>query len=198
MTLDRPAIQTPSAFRALGGFLCVSLAIHLAAGFLLPNSADRPPLAVPLHVRLAIHPTPQTPPPPPDAAAATRNPTAAPRPLARRHSAPVVAADAPMPQPVAAAPAPPQVDVQAALAAARSIGRTWAAPREPGLPPRPPVTVEAVIARATRPDTQVEERDAAGNWVQRFGRKRCVVAPAHVPHFMRGMVIPAQCEVSKS
>jgi hypothetical protein len=88
--------------------------------------------------------------------------------------------------------------VPTALAVARAIGKTWQAPREPGIPPRPPATVETVIARATRPDALVEERDAAGNWVQRSGRARCVVALNHVPHFMRGMVIPAQCEVSKS
>ncbi|MCK9388255.1 MAG: hypothetical protein M0Q22_07655 [Sulfuritalea sp.] len=193
MTLHGPAIQTPPAPRALWISLAISLVIHLVAVVLSPHSASRPPPQAPLHVRLAIHATQM-----PSQALAAPAATPGQPPSARQNSSPVVTTDAPVSPQAAAAPPLPTVDVQAAFAAARSIGKTWSAPRQLGLPPLPPMTVETVIARATRPDTLVEEHDAAGNWVQRFGRSRCVVALAHVPHFMRGMVIPAQCEVSKS
>ncbi|MDP1613082.1 MAG: hypothetical protein Q8M11_18665 [Sulfuritalea sp.] len=181
--------------------MCISLAIHLAAVALLPHAADRPALPSPLQVRISLQARPAASPAPtaPVAApVAAVAPLAATAPLrAREGSSPVVATDAPTSPQAAVAPAP-TIDVPAALAAARAIGKTWRAPRETGIAPRPPATVETVIARATRPDALVEERDAVGNWVQRFGRSRCIVAPNNVPHFMRGMVIPAQCEFSKS
>jgi len=197
MTRHNLSDRTPPAYRALGLSACISLAIHLAAVALLPHAADRPVMPSPLQVRLSLQARPAPSPAPAAPLAKITPPAATVPPHARKGSSPDTAADAPTSRQAAVPPAP-TIDVPAALAAARAIGKTWQAPREPGIPPRPPATVETVIARVTRPDAQVEERDAARNWVQRLGRNRCVVALNNVPHFMRGMVIPAQCEVSKS
>lgn len=202
MTVHRTAIHPSSARRALTLALGISLTAHLLAVALLPRSASRLPPAVrqqaPLHARLPTL-APQTPVRAPAAPIATIAATEQ-GPDRRRNPAQVVTVDAPQPRQAVVVPAapPPTVDLQAALAAARSIGKTGAAPRELGAPPRPPLTVETVIARATRPDLLVEERDAAGNWIHRVGGRRCVVALNHVPHYMQGMAIPVQCDVSKS
>lgn len=182
--------------------LGISLAVHLLVVALLPRSASLLPPTVrqqaPLHARLSTL-APKTPVRAPAAPIASIAATEQ-RPDMRRNPEHVVTVDAPQPREAVVVPAlpPPTVDLQAALAAARSIGKTWAAPRELGTPPRSPVTVETVIARATRPDLLVEERDAAGNWMHRVGGRRCVVALNHVPHYMQGIAIAVQCDVSKS
>jgi hypothetical protein len=84
------------------------------------------------------------------------------------------------------------VDLGAVFASARAYGR------EPpqGSTPRMTLTVESAVARAVRPDELIETRGAAGEYVLRQGRSRCVT-PLHVPHFLEGKTMLTQCEVGK-
>lgn len=92
------------------------------------------------------------------------------------------------------------IDLDAALAAARAFAKET---REQGrrMPaggdaPPLPLTVEAAIAKAARPDVEVESRGANGEWVVQDRKKRCVT-PIQVPHFLEGKTMLTQCELRK-
>jgi hypothetical protein len=183
------------------GFLLLSVLLHLSwLALPLPNRATPGPVGQPPSLAVHLVPTPRE-------VASVQQPLltpAQPAPGTHPHIR-----DARMPDNAATAPATREpasslerqdvrIDLETVFATVRSIAReTKPAPPAIGRTTLPP-TVETAVATATRTDMLVEERDAAGNWVQRFGRSRCMVALNNVPHFMRGMVIPAQCEVSKS
>jgi hypothetical protein len=93
--------------------------------------------------------------------------------------------------PIEAAPsAPPAINLDAAFATARSLGRE--APPTRGSPP-PPVTIESAIARATQADEVIETRGTNGEHVTRTRHSRCVT-PIYVPHFLEGKTMLTQCE----
>lgn len=54
---------------------------------------------------------------------------------------------------------------------------------------------EAALTRALRAEAIVERREVDG-WVVRIGRRRCLIAPADVPHFMRGVAVVPLCEMA--
>lgn len=91
--------------------------------------------------------------------------------------------------------ASPQVDLDAAKAAARAFARE-PVPRNSLDIRKAPITVESAIARATRPDIVIETRGAAGERVVQDGKTRCMT-PTLVPWFMEGITVPTQCEVRK-
>jgi hypothetical protein len=99
--------------------------------------------------------------------------------------------------PAAASPTDPRptVDVAAVLASARAIAReprrgTTLAPTEP------PLTVEAAIIKATRPDVVVESRGADGEWVTQDRKSRCV-ARIQRKWFEEGVPMLTLCEMKK-
>lgn len=176
--------MTRAADRRLIGFLAVSVALHLLW------------LAIPLHTRgLPSTPAPLlahlAPPPaaPEKSAVATRHP--------KRNVGPATIPDAAVVRAEAVVPEParPTIDLDAAFATARSQGRETP-PRATLDAPRPQLSVEAAIARATRPDVQVETRGAAGEYVTINGKTRCVT-PLLVPHFLEGKTMLTQCETRK-
>lgn len=93
-----------------------------------------------------------------------------------------------------APPAPsPTIDLEAAFASARSLGRE--APAARAHPP-PQVTIEAAIARATQPEEVIETRGAHGEYVTRGRHSRCVT-PLVVPQYLEGKTMLTQCEAIK-
>lgn len=175
--------MTSAADRRLVGFLAISVALHLLwLAIPLPNRGS-PPRLVPLNARLAPPPTLQ------ESVV-----------MARRASRGVAAPAPPETaivgrEAATAEPAPPAINLEAAFATARSQA-SIAQPRSSLGAPQPLLTVEAAVARATRPDVLVETRGAAGEYVTINGRTRCVT-PLQVPHFLEGKTMLTQCETRK-
>ncbi len=109
----------------------------------------------------------------------------------RNNPAPATATISPAP----ATPASPAIDLDAAIATARAYARETQ-PRTSLESPKPPLTVEAAIARATEPDVTIETRGPNGERVLKSKHSRCVI-PLTVPLYMQGMEIPTQCEARK-
>lgn len=84
------------------------------------------------------------------------------------------------------------IDLGATFASARAYGRE---PPQGGTQ-RMTLTVESAIARAARQDEVIETHGAAGEYVLRQGRSRCVT-PLQVPHFLEGKTMLTQCDVGK-
>jgi hypothetical protein len=91
---------------------------------------------------------------------------------------------------------PPAIDLDAARALARSVAKATATERRNPYPAALPLTIESAIAQATQTDLVVESRGAAGEWVTRHGKSRCVT-PLQVPFFMEGKSMLTQCDVAK-
>lgn len=97
-------------------------------------------------------------------------------------------------------PPPPQppaaVDIGQALATARAAAKEWqAAPDATGGPPLP-TTMASAVAAAHRSAVVVESRGAAGEWVTRQGRTRCVT-PLQLPFYLAGKSMATQCDAWK-
>jgi hypothetical protein len=90
---------------------------------------------------------------------------------------------------------PPSIDLDAAHATARAYARE-AQPRTTLDAPKPLLTVETAIARATEADVAIETHGAAGEYVTQTRHSRCVT-PVFVPHFLEGKTMLTQCEVRK-
>lgn len=89
----------------------------------------------------------------------------------------------------------PAIDIAGALASARVIARESRPP--PALDrPRPPLTVEAAVAEATRPDVAVESRGADGEWIVQDRKTRCV-ARIQRKWFEEGVPMLPLCEFRK-
>ncbi|MBU1238047.1 MAG: hypothetical protein KJ634_14150 [Gammaproteobacteria bacterium] len=174
--------------------LLLSLLLHATILLLLkpytiePISSSAPPLLATLSSRqptVADEP-PARPLPAQESAVATRR--------VERPTAPV-ADRADIDRAKSAASEAPTVDLEAAFAMARTHGR--APNRRRSLDaPKPPLTVESAIARATAPDVVIETRGANGENVTMTRHSRCVT-PLLVPHYMQGMTIPTLCEARK-
>jgi hypothetical protein len=88
------------------------------------------------------------------------------------------------------------VDVERAFSTARSIAKDReVTPNTTGTTALP-ATVETAVAKAARSDVVVESRGAAGEWVTRQGKTRCVT-PMQVPFYMAGKSMLTQCEAWK-
>jgi hypothetical protein len=169
--------------RRLIGFLAISVALHLLWLAIPLSTRGSQSTLVPLVARLTPPASPQK------SAVAVRQ--------ARGSVAAPAAQDTANVQPVAATPEPavPAINLEAAFATARS--QTHAAPPRTTLDaPKPELTVEAAVARATRTDALVETRGAAGEYVTMIGKSRCVT-PLVVPHFLEGKTMLTQCETRK-
>ncbi len=97
-------------------------------------------------------------------------------------------------------PPPPQppaaVDIGQALATARAAAKEWqTAPDAKGGPPLP-TTMASAVAAARRSAVVVESRGAAGEWVTRQGRTRCVT-PLQLPFYLAGKSMATQCDAWK-
>ena len=178
-----------SSSHRLVGFLTVSAVLHLL--FLaveLPANTSSAGATSPLTVQLSrVDRSPR----PPTAATADKAETVS------RLDKPASAAKAPnaVIGPPMQQRARPAIDVDAALATARSYARE---PR-PHLPLEPThrvLTVEAAIARATAPDIVVETRGHAGEYVTKSRHSRCVT-PLVVPYFLEGKTMLTLCDVHK-
>jgi hypothetical protein len=175
--------MTPAADRRLIGFLAISAALHLLwlAIPLHPRSA--PPKLAPLVAHLAPTESPQK-------SAVVARQLEHSIPTARAPDTAVVHAETAAPE-----RATPMIDLDAAFATARSQARAEP-PRTTLDAPKPELTVEAAVARATRTDALVETRGAAGEYVTIIGKSRCVT-PLVVPHFLEGKTMLTQCETRK-
>jgi hypothetical protein len=107
-----------------------------------------------------------------------------------------VASNAPTPTPSAEvqAEAAPAINLDAAYATARNLGREGHAHPSPDASRS--LTIESAIARATQADEVIETRGANGEHVTRTRRSRCVT-PIYVPHFLEGKTMLTQCEALK-
>lgn len=173
----------------LPGFLLVSLVLHglwLAMPLSAPAPAASPGRPAPLAAHLAapIHRTQTAAALPGGKPAAMRARPLLPAKLKSVAEAGQIAAPE--------ASAVTTIDLGATFASARAYGR------EPpqGSPPRMTLTLESTIARAIRQDEAIETRGAAGEYVLRQGRSRCVT-PLQVPHFLEGKTMLTQCDVGK-
>jgi hypothetical protein len=188
--------MTHAGDRRLFGFLVLSALLHLA-WLAVPLSVRTPPsnLTAPLVAHLAPRHEPAT-----EIVTALPGQNSA---LARRHLAPdplhslalpahesVVTAPDPAPTP------PPTINLDSARATARAYAREAQA-RNTLDAPKPQLTVEAAIARATEPDSVVEMRGPAGDHITQTRDLHCVT-PLVVPHYMTGMTVPSQCTKRKT
>lgn len=165
--------------RRLVVFLALSIALHVLWLALPLRTKATGVVALPLSVRLAS---------PEKSVVVGRHLPRGHSAIAARHLSPGAEAS------VEAAPAaPPAIDLDAAFATARSLGRETPSTHET---PPPPLTVETAIARATQPDAAIETRGANGEYVTRTRRSRCVT-PLLVPHFLEGKTMLTQCEALK-
>jgi hypothetical protein len=178
-----------SSDRRLLGFLAVSVALHvLWLAVPLPTRTLPPPLPA-----LIAHLT--QPAAPQKSAVVVWNAPHGVRqlergsPTASAPAAPIVPTD------TAPEPATPAINLDAAFATARSQAHE-AQPRTALDAPKPELTVETAVARATRRDVLVETRGAAGEYVTMNGNSRCVT-PLVVPHFLEGKTMLTQCEARK-
>jgi hypothetical protein len=186
--------EHPSDHRLIG-FLAVSVALHLLWLTIPPPTRNLPPKSAPLVAHLA---PPVTPVAPVTLAAPVTQKSAV---VARQVERGVARTSTPAPDLVraetaAAESTAPAIDLDAAFATARLQARE-AQPRTSLDAPKPLLTVEAAIARATRRDVLVETRGAAGEYVTTNGKTRCVT-PLLVPHFLEGKTMLTQCETRRS
>jgi len=171
------------------GFLAVSAVLHLLLlAVELPPKRSSAGATSPLTVQLSrVDQSPR----PPTAVTADKAGTAS------RLSKPPSASDTP--NAVIGLPvqeqAKPAIDVDAAVAAARSYARE-PRPHLPFEPTQKVLTVEASIARAMAPDVVVETRGHAGEYVTKSRHSRCVT-PLVVPYFLEGKTMLTLCEVHK-
>ena len=96
---------------------------------------------------------------------------------------------------VTIAPATATIDLDVARATARAYARE-PQPRTTLDAPKPLLTVEAAVARATEPDFVIETRGPAGERIIQTRDTRCVM-PLVVPNFMQGVTVLALCEKRK-
>jgi hypothetical protein len=187
--LARPGFDARS--NGVVRFLLLSLALHAAVLFFVRRSDVEtsappvPPLSVtfsPSRPVLASEPPARTEPAPKSAVAA-RLPT---------QSIASPSAPAPTTATISPTPASPTINLDAAIATARAYAHE-AQPRTSLDAPKPLLTVETAIARATEPDVIVESRGANGEHVTTSRHFRCVTAIV-VPHYMQGMTMPTLCE----
>jgi hypothetical protein len=180
-----PAATEHPPDRRLIGFLAVSVLLHSLW------------LAIPLHTRTSLQISRQLAPltaqllqqPTPKSVVAVRlaeRTAAPPSDVGTYHVAPAA--------PELAAQSP-TISIDGALATARVYARE-PVPRTSLDAPKPVLTVEAAVAKATEPDIAVESRGAAGEYVTTTRHWRCVT-PLVVPLFMEGVTILAQCERRK-
>jgi len=186
-------------------FLLASLALHVLVLVLLPRKYEPAIDAIPPPLSVRILP------PRPSVAAMpdTSIPSSLPgpgnrsRPAARASTSGEAVAEHAATDAAPATgiePSRPAIDLDAALATARAFAKET---REQGrrMPaggdaPPLPLTVEAAIAKAARPDVEIESRGANGEWVVQDRKKRCVT-PIQVPHFLEGKTMLTQCELRK-
>jgi hypothetical protein len=175
--------MTPAVDQRLVGFLAVSAALHLLWLAIPLPTRVAPPKQAPLVAHLA-------PPELPQKSAVVGRQQERGIPTARTPDTAIVPAEADAPE-----RATPTIDLDAAFATARSQARA-APPRTTLDAPRPELTVEAAVARATQRQAFVETRGAAGEYVTINGNSRCVT-PLVVPHFLEGKTMLTQCEARK-
>jgi hypothetical protein len=180
MAMERP----PD--RRLIGFLAISVALHaLWLAVPLRNRAWSPEPPPPIEARLlpridrAIEPAHTE--PARKSAVAVRLPQTS------------VATN--MPETLVSAPAAPAINLDTARATARAYARETQ-PRTTFDAPKPLLTVEAAVARATEVDVVIETRGAAGEYITKTRNGRCVT-PLMVPHFLEGKTMLTQCEMRK-
>lgn len=188
--------------RLLGALACSIILHALAAHYWLRPPATVTVSLLPLQVRMGrptLLPAPRSesvaPARRPLAAVATAPGSASPA----RIAAEVRTVPANDTAPVAAAaetsgPAPPTVDIEAAKAVARSLGRA-PVPRTAPIPGEAlPMTVETAVAKAARREAVIEGRDSQGNATARIGKTRCVARTGYRPHFMEGAPAVWECD----
>lgn len=90
-------------------------------------------------------------------------------------------------------PPPVPVDLRQALATARAAAKEWQAASDASERPALPPTIASAVAAASRSAVIVESRGAAGEWVTRQGRIRCVT-PLQIPFYMAGKSLVTQCD----
>jgi hypothetical protein len=192
MVATRPRFLPNEQSNQIVRFVLLSLALHAALLYWLkPLRTDSPsqePLEVTLSARRSAPPrvAPAEPPRVQKSAVAVR-----------LHEQPIVVnspdsgVKVTIPAPAAPAPTAPAINLDAALSTARSYAHE-AQPRTTLDAPKPMLTVEAAIARATEPDVIVESRGANGEHVTTSRHSRCVTAIL-VPHYMQGMTMPTLC-----
>jgi hypothetical protein len=178
-------MESPSN-RRLIGFLAISVALHaLWLAVPLPTRTalidTPPPLVARLMPRADRSLEPARTEPTQKSAVAARLPD----------TSPALSA----PESSAATPADPAIDVDAAY----SVARGYARETQPHIlrdAPKPVLTVEAAVARATQPDVVIETHGAAGEYVTKTRKLRCVT-PTYIPHFLEGKTMLTQCEALK-
>lgn len=192
---ERADYITHAARLRLIGFLLLSALLHLAWLAVPPSvRTTRYDLTAPLVAQLAPRQEPVTETalssPRQNSALARRQQTLDPVPsvaISELKSATTVPPSA---------SAAPGIDLDSARAAARAYAREAQA-RNTLDTPKPKLTVESAIARATEPDTVIEMRGPGGEHITQTRDMRCVT-PLVVPHYMEGMTIPSQCTKRKN
>jgi hypothetical protein len=193
--LDRPY---PRDGRVLG-FLLLSLLLHgLWLALPLEKRASPGPVSPPpsLAVQLVQPPAPREimiDQPSPRPRRRTRDDTPRPQDTSSTDAATTVLSDR-----VPASTSQRQhtgIDLETAYAAARSIAKDTKPPSTIGSPALP-LTVEAAVAKATKPDTVIESRGANGEWVTQDRKTRCV-ARIQRKWFEEGVPMLTLCEVKK-
>jgi hypothetical protein len=86
----------------------------------------------------------------------------------------------------------PSINLDAAFASARSIGKEAKASSNPGRPPTPKTSIESAIAKAFVSGNIVETRGADGEWVYQNGKLRCV-SPVRIGVYMQGVTLMPLC-----
>lgn len=193
----------PSAprHRSLIGFLLLSLFLH-GAWLMLPLPPPASQGMTPRAAPLAVHLSPTPRPVEAKSAAPAQNTARRPGPVSAPRTFPSLPSQLTAPQPAEPPTASiverprPAVNMEQALATARSFAKEWRPTPNPLTVPTPPLTVEAAVARATAPDVVIETRGAAGQYVTKSKRSRCVT-PLTVPHFLEGKSMLTQCEFWK-
>lgn len=197
MVATRPWSRPDEQSNKLVRFVLLSLALHAAlVCWLKPFSAESPNpkrLEVTLSERQPTPPraAPAEPPPAQKSAVAERLPE---RPIATNR--PNSGVRVTIPTPATPTPAAPTINLEAALSTARSYAHE-AQPRTTLDAPKPMLTVETAVARATEPDVVVETRGPNGEFVTKSKHSRCVTQLV-VPHYMQGMTMPTLCSAGKS
>jgi hypothetical protein len=201
MALASPDLDFPDPRdRRVLGFLLLSVLLHIL-WLALPLSRQAALTSVRPQPSLAVHlAQPRAP-----REVATEQPLPKPaesarssRPRAQEVSRPETAAAA-HPEREAASPQehrPASINLETAFAAARSIAKdTKPAPNTIGSPALP-LTVEAAVAKAAKPDVVVESRGANGEWVTQDRKSRCV-GRIQRKWFEEGVPMLTLCEVKK-
>jgi hypothetical protein len=168
-------------------FVVLSIALHAALLYWLRPFKTESPHQEPLEVTFSARQ------PAPPRVAPAEPPRAQKSVVAERLPMPATTpASSPAPVTATISPAPaPAINLDAAIATARAYARE-AQPRTSLDAPKPMLTVETAVARATEPDVTVETHGAAGEHVTTSRHSRCVTAIV-VPHYMQGMTMPTLC-----